>query len=70
LRKKDIGVPQFGDDRFRCLLLPWHVPILLDALRHTSSRTTSMGADHCSLNGRAHVFGILLGYRVKSYGRG
>jgi hypothetical protein len=34
-----------GDDLFRRLLLPWRVLILLDAMRHTSSRTTSVGVD-------------------------
>ena len=28
------------------MLLTWHVPILLDAIRHTSSWTTSVGPDH------------------------
>jgi hypothetical protein len=27
------------------VLLPWHVMVLLDAIRHTSSRTTSVGVD-------------------------
>ena len=41
--KKEIVLPQLGDDLFRRLLLPWHVLILLDAIRHTSSRTTISG---------------------------
>jgi len=46
LRNKDIDLPQLYDDLFRHMLLPWHVLILLDAIRHTSSRTTSVGVDH------------------------
>ena len=45
LRNKDIDLPQLGGDLFRRVLLPCHVLILLDAMRHTSSRTTSMGVD-------------------------
>ncbi len=40
-----VWMPQPGDDLFRLVLPPWHVLILLDAMRHTSSRTTSVGAD-------------------------
>lgn len=45
LRNKNIDLPQLGDDLFRRVLLPWHVLILLDAIRHTSSRTTSTGVE-------------------------
>jgi hypothetical protein len=40
-----MDLPQLGDERFRRALLPWHVLILLDAIRHISSRTTSVGLD-------------------------
>jgi hypothetical protein len=46
LPNKDIHRQQLGGDLFRRVLLPWHVLILLDATRHTSSRTTSVGVDH------------------------
>jgi len=45
LLNKDIHLPQLGDNLFRRVLLPWHVMVLLDAIRHTSSRTTSVGVD-------------------------
>ncbi|MBM3520873.1 MAG: spore coat U domain-containing protein, partial [Alphaproteobacteria bacterium] len=38
--------PQLGDDLLRLVLLSRHILILLDAIRHTSSRTTSVGVDH------------------------
>lgn len=46
LRNKEIHLPQLGDDLFTRVLLPWNVLILLDAVRHTSSRTTSVEVDH------------------------
>jgi hypothetical protein len=60
LRNKDIDLPQLGDDLFRRVLLPWHVLILLDAIRHTSSRTTSVGVDHVNVD-------FQLGGFVKAY---
>jgi hypothetical protein len=41
--KQGHRLPQLGDDLFRRVPLPWHVLILLDAIRHTSSRATSVG---------------------------
>ncbi len=43
-------MPQFGDDLFRRVLLPWHVLILFDAIRLTSSRATSVGADQLQVS--------------------
>ena len=45
LGRQDNRKGRLGDDLLRRVLLPWHVLILLDAKRHTSSRTTSLGAD-------------------------
>ena len=43
---RNVDLPHLGDDLFRRVLLPWNVLILLDAIRHASSRTTAMGVDH------------------------
>lgn len=45
----DIGrLPQLGDDLLGCVRLPLNFPPLLDAIRPTARRATSMGAGHLS----------------------
>jgi hypothetical protein len=44
-RRKCMHLLHLGDNLFRRVLLPWHVLILLDAIRHPSSRITSAGVD-------------------------
>src|SRR5262249_32528821 len=46
LRDQNIDLPQLRDDLFRLVSLPCHCSPP-GCQRHTSSRTTSMGADHC-----------------------
>jgi hypothetical protein len=44
----DIGrLPQLGDDLLGCVLLPLNFPPLLDAIRPTARRATSMGRVTC-----------------------
>src|SRR5262249_61679917 len=47
----NIYLPQLGDDLFRLVSLPCHYSPPR-CQRHTSSRTTSTGADHADNSGR------------------
>src|SRR5262249_41881880 len=47
LRNQNIDLPQLRNDLFRLVSLPCHCSPP-GCQRHTSSRTTSMGVDHCA----------------------
>src|SRR5262249_54350188 len=55
LRDQNIDLPQLRDDLFRLVSLPCHCSPP-GCQRHTSSRTTSMGADHCEVWGDSGLY--------------